>query len=151
MKRVALGLIVALVLTSCSSADKVKAPAPKFYVPSNCTKTAILESLPNSIPNPKFIDTQWEPAEGTDLSEAYSRGGIACSYGIQEAEIGTTILWAPDDESVFNSRIPEWVKAKQVKTDLPGIDEDAAYVLAEGDASSTERHVWSINLLIHGI
>ena len=151
MKRVTLGLIVALVLTSCSSADNVKPPTPKFYVPSDCTKTSILASLPDSIPNPKFIDTQWEPAEGTDLSEAYSRGGIACSYGIQEAEIGTTILWAPDDESVFNSRTPEWVKAKQVKTDLPGIDEDAAYVLSEGDASSAERHVWSINLLIHGI
>ena len=151
MKRIALGIVAALLLTSCSSSDEVKAPAPKFYVPNDCTKTAILAALPDSIPNPKFIDTQWEPAEGTDLFEVYSRGGIACSYGIQAAEIGATILWSPNDEGVFESRIPEWTKAKQVKTDLPGIEEDAAYVLSEGDENSAERHVWSINLSIEGI
>jgi len=151
VKRIALALISALLLTSCSSTNDAKPPAPKFYVPSDCTKTAVLAALPDSIPNPKFIDTQWEPAEGTDLFETYSRGGIACTYGIQEAEIGATILWAPDDEGVFNSRIPEWVKANQVKTDLPGIDEDVAYVLSEGDANSAERHVWAINLLMEGI
>ena len=151
MKHIALGIVAALLLTSCSSSDEVQAPASKFYVPNDCTKTVILDALPDSIPNPKFIDTQWEPAEGTDLFEVYSRGGIACSYGIQEAEIGATILWSPNDEGVFESRIPEWTKAKQVKTDLPGIEEDSAYVLAEGDENSAERHVWSINLSIEGI
>ena len=151
MKRIVLGIVAALLLTSCSSSDEVKAPAPKFYVPNDCTKTAILAALPDSIPNPKFIDTQWEPAEGTDLFEVYSRGGIACSYGIQVAEVGATILWPPNDEGVFESRIPEWTKAKQVKTDLPGIEEDVAYVLSEGDENSAERHVWSINLSIEGI
>lgn len=151
MKRITLAVIAALLLTSCSNSDEVKAPAPKFYVPNDCTKTAILAALPDSIPNPQYIATEWEPAEGTDLEEAYSRGGIACSYGIQEAEIGTTILWAPNDEGVFESRIPEWTKSNQVMTDLPEIEEDAAYVLAEGDENSVERHVWTINLSIDGI
>ena len=151
MKRIALAIVAALILTSCSSSDEASAPAAKFYVPNDCTKTAILDALPDSIPNPKFIDTPWEPFEGTDLAEVYSRGGIACSYGIQEAEIGATILWSPNDEGVFESRIPEWLKAKQVKTDLPGIDEESAYVLAEGDESSAERHVWAINLSISGM
>lgn len=151
MKRIAIAVIAALLLTSCSKSEEVKAPAPKFYVPNDCTKTAILKALPDSIPNPKYIDTQWEPAEGTDLAEVYSRGGIACSYGIQEAEIGATILWSPNDEGVFESRITEWTKAKQVKTDLPGIEEDAAYVLSEGNENSAERHVWAINISIDGI
>jgi hypothetical protein len=152
MKKVALAIVLALFLTSCGgSAQEVTPTAPKLYVPSDCTKTQILAAFPESIPNPAFIDTQWEPAEGTDLFETYSRGGIACSYGIQTAEIGATILWAPDDEGVFNSRIPEWTKAGQVKTDLPGVEEENAYVLSEGGENSAERHVWAINLLIEGI
>lgn len=151
MKKFALALCAALVLTSCSSAEEELAPtSPARYVPSDCTKTSILASLPDSIPNPIFIDTPWEPAEGTDLYEAYSRGGIACTYGIQEAEIGATILWSPDDEEVFASRIPEWTKAGQVKMDLPDIEESSAYVLTQGDENSAERHVWAINLLIDG-
>jgi hypothetical protein len=152
MKRIALALVTALLLTSCSGGEEQEAAplGPEFYVPGDCTATEILAALPDSILNPIFIDTPWEPAEGTDLFEAYSRGGIACTYGIQEAEIGATILWSPDDEEVFNSRISEWTKAGQVKTDLPGIDEGAAYVLAQGDENSVERHVWSINLLIDG-
>ena len=151
MKRIAIAVVTALLLTSCSSAEEAKAPTPEFYVPNDCAATKMLAALPDSIPNPKFIDTQWEPSEGTDLFEVYSRGGIACSFGIQEAEIGATILWAPDDEGVFESRISEWTKANQKKIDLPGIDEKDAYVLAEGDENSAERHVWAINLLIHGI
>ncbi|NCU89999.1 MAG: hypothetical protein EBV63_04810, partial [Actinobacteria bacterium] len=149
--RIAIAVIAALLLTSCSKSEEVKATAPKFYVPNDCTKTAILAALPDSIPNPQYIATEWEPAEGTDLAEVYSRGGIACSYGIQEAEIGATILWSPNDEGVFESRITEWTKAKQVKTDLPGIEEDAAFVLSEGNENSAERHVWAINISIDGI
>lgn len=152
MKKVALALVSALILTSCGgSVEEVVPPAPQLYVPSDCTKTQILAAFPDSILNPKFINTPWEPAEGTDLFEIYSRGGIACSYGIQNAEIGATIFWAPDDEGVFKSRIPEWTKAGQIKRDLPGIDESDAYVLSEGDENSAERHIWAINLLTQGV
>ena len=58
MKRIALALISVLILASCSSSNDAKPTAPKFYVPSDCTKTAVLAALPDSIPNPKFIDTQ---------------------------------------------------------------------------------------------
>lgn len=151
MKRFVPALVALLLLSACSS-DTDSEGAPSLpSVPNNCAKTKILDSFPDRIPNPKFINTEWEPAEGTDLFAAYNAGGIACSYGIQEAEIGATILWAPDDEGVFKSRIPEWMKANQKKIDLPGIDEKDAYVLAEGDENSAERHVWAINLLIHGI
>ena len=152
MKRAALTLAFAVLLTSCGgSAEEVAPPAPKRYVPSDCTKTQILAVFPDSIPNPQFIDTPWEPAEGTDLFEVYNRGGIACSYGIQTAEIGATILWAPNEEGVFKSRVSEWTNAGQVKTDLPNIEESTAYVLSEGDEKSAERHVWTINLLIEWI
>jgi hypothetical protein len=152
MRKSALALVLTLLLTSCGSgAEEVASTQQKLYVPSDCTKTQILAAFPESIPNPKFIDTPWEPAEGTDLFETLSRGGIACSYGIQTAEIGATILWAPNDDGVFESRIPEWTNFGQVKMDLPGVDEESACVLSEGDENSVERHVWAINLLFKGV
>lgn len=150
MKKLALILAAALLLTSCGSSSDESPASTQKYVPSECATTKILAALPDSIPNPQYIDTQWEPAEGTDLFASLNAGGLACSYGIQEAEIGTTILWAPDDDTLFQSRISGWTEGKQVKTDLPNIDESDAYVLSEGDATSVERHVWAINLLVDG-
>ncbi len=68
MRKSAFALVLTLLLTSCSSgAEEVASTQQKLYVPSDCTKTQILAAFPESIPNPKFIDTPWEPAEGTDL------------------------------------------------------------------------------------
>jgi len=99
---------------------------------------------------PQFIDTEWEPAEGTDLYAAYNAGGIACSYGIQEAEIGATIMWAPDNQVLFDELTPRWVEAGQQAIDLPNLDEKKAFVLTEGVEGEGEYHVWAINLLIKG-
>ena len=151
MKKVALAVIASLLITSCGSFNESSPSSSQLYVPSDCTTTKILKALPDSIPNPKFIDTPWEPAEGTDLYASLNAGGLACSYGIQEAEIGVTVLWAPDDETLFQSRVSTWTESKQVKTDLPKIDEEQAFVLSEGDENSVERHIWAINLLISGV
>ena len=58
MKKIALALVAALLLTSCSGADEQEvAPlGPDFYVPSDCTATEILAALPDSIPNPTLIN-----------------------------------------------------------------------------------------------
>jgi hypothetical protein len=98
----------------------------------------------------KYIETEWEPAEGTDLYAAYNAGGIACTYGLQEAEVGATILWAPDNKSLFSELTPNWVGFGQKEIDLPGIEEDAAYYLSEGIEGQGEYHIWSVNLLING-
>lgn len=151
MKKLVLVLLASsLILTGCSKEDATTTVGTQ-YVPSHCEDTKILASLPDSISNPKFIDTQWEPSEGTDLYAALNAGGLACSFGIQEAEIGTTILWAPDDDALFNERSQQWTKDGQVSVDIPGVDESAAYVLTEGKEGSDEYHVWAVNFLYQGI
>ena len=147
MKKVlALTLTSILFLSGCGDAEK----GPTLFVPSFCEKTKILASLPESIPNPKFINTPWEPAEGTDLFEALAAGGIACSFGLQEAEIGATVFWANDDGYLFNERATQWVKDGQQSVDIPDFDEEAAYALTETKDGSTEKHVWAVNFLISG-
>ncbi len=151
MKKIAIILSALLFLTACGN-DPEATMAPELpSVPSDCTKTKILAAFPEKVPNPKFIDTQWEPAEGTDLYAAYNAGGIACSYGIQEAEIGATILWAPDNQILFNERSAQWVAAGQKEVDLPDFDEEKAYVLTQGTEGQGEFMVWSINYLIDGV
>ena len=136
-----------LLLTSCASSET----QDSYSVPKNCEDTKVLAAFPDSIPNPKFIDTPWEPAEGTDLYAAINNGGLACSYGIQEAEIGATILWAPNDDNLFENRAKEWQGFGQQVIDLPDVDETFAYVLTEGTQGEGEYHVWAINYLINGI
>jgi len=149
VKKCALLLILSLLLASCSSQQEVAAPELPS-VPSNCTDTKVLESILPRIAEANYIETEWEPAEGTDLYAAYNAGGIACTYGLQEAEVGATILWAPDNKSLFSELTPSWVGFGQKEIDLPGIEEDAAYYLSEGIKGQGEYHIWSINLLING-
>jgi hypothetical protein len=150
MKRFVPALVALLLLSACSSDSETDGALTLPSVPSNCAKTKVLDSFPDRIPNPSFISTEWEPSEGTDLFAAYNAGGIACSYGIQEAEIGATILWAPDNQLLFSELTPRWVEAGQKSIDLPGLDEEKAYVLTEGVEGQGEYHVWTINLLING-
>ena len=84
------------------------------------------------------------------LYAAYNAGGIACTYGLQEAEVGTTILWAPDNKILFSELSPNWVSSGQKEIDIPGIEEEAAYYLSEGIEGQGEYHIWSVNLLING-
>ena len=150
MKKLAIILASLLLLTACGGDPEVTTAPELPSVPNDCTKTKILTAFPEKVPNPKFIDTQWEPSEGTDLYAAYNAGGIACSYGIQEAEVGATILWAPDNQILFDERSAEWIKAGQKEVDLPDFAEEKAYVLTEGTEGQGEYHVWAINYLIDG-
>ena len=151
MKRIALALVVALLLTGCGDNSNTESAPQQLSVPTDCTDTKVLAAFPEKIPNPKFIDTAWEPSEGTDLFAVYNSGGIACSYGIQEAEIGATILWAPDNKILFDERATEWIAAGQKEVDLPDFAEEKAYVLTEGTEGQGEFHVWAINYLIDGV
>ena len=143
-----LAVICSLALLTSCTANETEAT---YSVPKSCEATKVLAAFPDSIPNPKFIDTPWEPAEGTDLYATLNNGGIACSYGIQEAEVGATILWAPNLDNLFKTRSAEWQGFGQKTIDLPDLNEDAAYVLTEGIEDQGEYHVWAINYLINGI
>ena len=148
MKRVALLLISTIFLAGCGGDEVAK--IDYVSVPLFCDETKVLEAFPEKVPNPKYIPTNWEPAEGTDLYAAYQVGGIACSYGIGEAEVGATIIWAPDDGTLFNELSKGWVESGMKEIDLPGIDEEKAFVLTEGTEGEGEFHVWKINLLQDG-
>lgn len=147
MKKYLFILVSALVLTGCSNAEE----APEtLSVPLNCADTKVLAAFPEKVPNPKYIKTDWEPAEGTDLYAAYNAGGIACSYGIQEAEIGATIIWAPDYEENFLGLEEDWKESGMKEVDLPNFEEDKALLLTEGVEGQGEYHVWKINFRSRG-
>jgi hypothetical protein len=154
MKFIALAIATSILLSGCgtdTSESKPKKISTQFAVPLICDTTKVLSGFPEKVTGARTILTDWEPSPGTDLAAAYEAGGIACSYGIQVAEIGATILWAPNKQNVFEERAKEWSASGQKKIDLPDINEDAAYVLTEGVAGQGEFHVWKINLLIQGI
>ena len=130
--------LAAVVASSCAS-------GPSATVPSACPQGDFLAAVERYVPGSAFIDTPWEPAPDTDLRAALDAGGIACSYGIQEAEVGATILWTPS-AATFESRRTVWQADGQERVDVPGADE--AWALRE--SAGTEQHLWALNLLVDG-
>jgi len=151
--RIALFLSI-LVLTSCSSydnivsTDSVETSAGK--VPEICDIAEVISAFDAQVPGSKYVPTDWQPFPDTDLDAALSNDGIACTYGIQVAEVGGTILWASNSSNVWELRKQSWIDAGETPIDLPGIEETAAYILQDG-TSADEMHVWRINLLINEI
>ena len=148
MRRLAGILAGVLLLSACGNSEPVE--TNYVSVPLTCADTKVLAAFPEKVPNPKYLPADWEPAEGTDLFEAYKVGGIACSYGIGEAEVGATVIWAPDDGSLFNELSKGWKEAGLQEIDLADIDEEKAFVLTEGTEGKGEYHVWKVNVLQGG-
>jgi hypothetical protein len=131
-------LLVAL--ASCGSS------AGSASAPTECPEGEFLIAVQGYVDNAKFIDTPWEPAPGTDLEAAISAGGAACSYGIQEAEVGATILWA-NGADLFASRSAQWEADGYQRVEVDGVDE--AWALIE--ETDVERHLWIVSLLADGV
>jgi len=119
-------------------------------VPEDCEIEPVIAAFDEQVAGSDYVPTDWQPGEGTDLKAAIDAGGIACSYGIQVAEVGGTILWAPASDELWESRSDQWKEYGQTPIDLEGFDEDAAFILQDG-TSADEMHVWTINLLVDGI
>ena len=149
-RKIPLVVVLVLCLTSCAPKSNSFNLDERKIVPSNCLTPQVLSSFPPTVIKPKYIETEWDPKEGTELYAAYNAGGIACAYGLQEAEVGATILWAPDNNTLFSELTPNWINSGQKRIDLPGIEEEAAYYLSEGIEGQGEYHIWSVNLLING-
>ena len=127
-------LVVALALTACGGNDT--------SVPAACPQGEFLSVMNDYVEGSVFVDTSWEPAPNTDLAGALDTGGVACSYGIQEAEVGATVLWSTAD--AFESRRVQWQADGQVQVEVSGVDE--AWALQE--TNGTEQHLWALNLLV---
>jgi hypothetical protein len=134
-RRIFAVVAVATVLAACGGGNDTT-------VPTTCPQGDFLAVMNDYVEGSVFIDTPWEPAEGTDLAAAIDAGGVACSYGIQEAEVGATVLWSTAD--AFDSRRAQWQADGQRQVELTGADE--AWLLEE--IAGTEQFLWQVNLLV---
>jgi hypothetical protein len=147
-------LLSVLLLSSCSTdsnqvdSDAAKVSAGK--VPATCEISAVINEFAAQVPGSKYVPTDWQPSPDTDLAAALGNHGIACTYGIQVAEVGGTILWASNSDNVWDLRKQSWIESGETPVDLPDLDETEAYILQEG-TSADEMHVWRINILIRGV
>lgn len=128
----------ALLLAACGNISATS--------PSTCPTDEILPTMNDYVEGSVFIDTQWEPFPNTDLAAALDAGGVACSYGIQEAEVGATILWAPGKDT-FAVRRAQWQADGLQRVTVDGADE--AWALLE--STGVEQHLWQVNLLVDDV
>ena len=144
----------ALLLSGCGSdRTMVSSDGPETVrgnVPVSCEIAGVISEFNKQVPGSKFVPTDWQPFPDTDLDAALANEGIACTYGIQVAEVGGTILWALNSDNVWALRKQSWIDAGETLIDIPDVDETEAYILQEGTAAD-EMHVWRINLLIRGV
>jgi hypothetical protein len=145
-----------LLLSACGSAKPIATPSPtptaaERFVPTTCELPDVNAAFARIIPPSKYIPTEWTPAAGTDLYEAINSGGIACTYGDQDAEVGGTILWALDRNNLWKNRVVQWQKDGMVRVEIPNIDEMDAYRLPDGATAADGMPAWKVNLLIHGV
>ena len=152
MKVLAALFASALLLSGCSSEETSSSDESTVTstVPASCEIEGVISAFNEQVEGSAYVPTEWQPSEGTDLKAALSAGGIACSYGIQVAEVGGTILWAPSSDDLWAERSQDWIEFGQTEIDLEGFEEDAAFIKQEG-TSADEMHVWTINLLIDGV
>lgn len=154
MKRLSMAVCALLLLTACGDSEaKIDSESSDSVqvgqVPTTCELDGVNSAFATIIPPSKYIPTEWTPAEGTDLAAALNAGGIACSYGDADAEVGGTVIWAP--ASAWSEREKVWQSEGLESVDIPNIDETAAYKLPDGSTSADGMPAWRVNLLINGI
>ena len=144
-------LISALLLTSCAKANQEPANSNvNRTIPINCQSTKMLQAFLPDVKNPQYIPTKWQPATGTDLALAIDNDGIACSYGVAEAGIGTTVYWVGNAENIFIDRTKVWQSSGFTKFDIPNLQEKFAYINLNS-SQVAEIHSAAVNLLIDEI
>ena len=150
--KIILSLVATLsFLTACASTGtENQSEIAKGKVPASCEIPDVVAEFAAQVPQSKYVPTDWQAFPDTDLAAVLDNNGIACSYGIRVAEVGGTVLWTANAESIWEQRKTSWIEFGETPIDLPGIDETAAYVLKEGTESG-EMHVWKVNLLINDV
>ena len=149
-KKVALFATLAILLVGCGTATKTPTATPVFQPPANCNDTNVLSALPQDLANPMYIPTEWQPAAGTDLEAILNNAGIACTYGVQQAEIGATVSWVKDSKNLFDSRVAGWKAAGFEEKSIAGVTADKIFVIGEAAMNAREIHSWSANILVKG-
>lgn len=154
--RVALGALVMALLATGVIKDSAKAEviAPvkpiTYSVPKDCLATDVLAALQKDVRQAQFIDTPWQPAPGTELADFLNNGGIACSYGMQSAEVGITVDWVANGSALFGNRTAGWVAEGYQKIDIPNLMETEAYFFQKDQSPTNEFHQYHVKFLING-
>jgi undecaprenyl-diphosphatase len=154
--RICLGTLVLILLATGVISDEAKAGSTStvkptsLSVPKDCLSTKVLAALQKDVRQAQFIDTPWQPAPGTELADFLNNGGIACSYGIQSAEVGITVDWVADGTSLFKNRVAGWISEGYQKIDIPNLTESEAYFFQKDQSPTNEFHQYRVNLLIDG-
>jgi hypothetical protein len=149
-RKYALFASLAILLAGCGSAAKAPSSLPTFQPPANCNDTNVLAALPKDLTNPMYIPTPWQPAVGTDLEAILNNGGIACTYGVEQAEIGATVSWVKNAKNLFDSRIAGWKAAGFEEKAIVGVSADKVFVISEAAINAREIHSWNANILVNG-
>lgn len=149
-RKIVAAISLLIFLTGCGSSTKVSHESRQLRPPANCNETNVLEALPKDLTNAMYIPTEWQPAPGTDLEAIVKNGGLACTYGIQQAEIGATVSWVQNKNGLFDSRIESWKKSGFEERSIPGVIADKIYVISETAMNAREIHSWSANILANG-
>jgi hypothetical protein len=149
LKKCAVSIIALALLAGCGSTS-TKTSSISYLPPQDCNETNVLSALPTELTNAMYIPTEWQPAEGTDLKAILDGGGIACTYGVQQAEIGATVSWVANKNGLLNSRIAGWKSQGYQEISIPGVPADRIFVISEKAMSAREIHSWSANILVKG-
>ena len=97
-----LGIAVSLILLAgCSSfaQEATDGKMAQLTPPVSCEQELVIQAFADQVEGSRYVPTDWQPFPGTDLYDIYEAGGIACTYGIQVAEVGGTVMWASDSSS----------------------------------------------------
>jgi len=154
--RIALGALVMALLATGVIKDSAKAEviAPvkpiSYSVPKDCESTKVLAALQKDVRQAQFIDTPWEPAPGTELADFLNNGGIACSYGMQSAEVGITVDWVANGSAMFSNRTAGWLSEGYQKIDIPNLMESEAYFFQKDQSPTNEFSQYQVKFLING-
>jgi undecaprenyl-diphosphatase len=154
--RIVLGALVMALLATGVIKDSAKAEviAPvkpiSYSVPKDCESTKVLAALQKDVRQAQFIDTPWDPAPGTELADFLNNGGIACSYGMQSAEVGITVDWVANGAAMFSNRLPGWLAEGYQKIDIPNLMESEAYFFQKDQSPTNEFSQYQVKFLING-
>lgn len=153
MRKTLVLAVCLILLTACSSSEQeaTDGKMAQLTPPVSCEQELVIQAFTDQVEGSRYVPTEWQPSPGTDLYDIYEVGGIACTYGIQVAEVGGTVMWASNVDNLWDTKKSQWLEQGQVQIDLPGINETDAVILKEGSTSADEMHVWAINLLINDV
>ena len=153
MRKILVGAVSLILVVGCSSPTQEASDGKMAQLtpPTSCEQELVIQAFADQVEGSRFVPTEWDPYPGTDLFDIYEAGGIACTYGIQVAEVGGTVMWASNVDNLWDRKKSQWLEQGQVEIDLPGINETDAVILKEGSPSAGEMHVWAINLLINDV